>query len=130
MIYQNCKESKARCYVKLRKLNPELLPNPQEGGAEETLEQTEVPYFEVLTSLFSSILTVKMKHCLSTIQAGVSSLPEDENSSKLFMKKNCVVKIAKMAWLDEVSQRERGQKKTKVKRTDVDMYDRLLNEDN
>ena len=48
MNYKNCEESIARCYVKLRKLNRELLPNPQEGDADETMEQTEVPYFEVL----------------------------------------------------------------------------------
>ena len=36
------------------------------------------------------------------------------------MKKNCVVNIAKMAWLDEVSRRERGQEKAKAKKTDVD----------
>ena len=45
VTYKNCVESKARCYVKLRKLSPELLPNPQEGDAEETWEQTEVPHF-------------------------------------------------------------------------------------
>ena len=49
MNYKNCEESIARCCVKLRKLNRELLPNPQEGDAGETLEPTEVPYFEVLT---------------------------------------------------------------------------------
>ena len=48
MNYKNCEESIARCYVKLRKLNRELLPNPQEGDAGETLEQTEVPRYEVL----------------------------------------------------------------------------------
>ena len=42
-------------------------------------------------------------------------MPDDENLSKLCMKKNCVVKIAKMAWLDKVSRRERGQKKQKSK---------------
>ena len=36
-----------------------------------------------------------------------------ENFMKLFMKKNCMVKIAKMAWLDEVSRRERGQERQK-----------------
>ena len=56
-------------------------------------------------------------------------MPDDENLLKLFMKKNCVVKIAKVAWLDEVSRRERGRKNAKVKSTDVDMDDRLLNED-
>ena len=61
-------------------------------------------------SILIEILTVKMNHWLSSIQAGVSCLPDDENLSKLFMKKNCVVKIAKMAWLDEVSRRERGRK--------------------
>ena len=50
VTYKNCVESKARCYVKLRKLSPELLPNPQEGDAEETWEQTEVP----LTSFISN----------------------------------------------------------------------------
>ena len=34
---------------------------------------------------------------------------DGEDSSKFFMKKNCVVKIAKMAWLDEVSRKERRQ---------------------
>ena len=48
MTYKICEESKARCYVRLRKLNPELHPNPQKGDAEAILEQTEVPYFEVL----------------------------------------------------------------------------------
>ena len=56
-------------------------------------------------------------------------MPDDENLSKLIMKKNCVVKIAKMAWLDKVSRRERGRKNAIVKSTDVDMDDRLLNED-
>jgi len=108
VTYKNCEETKARCYVKLRKFNPELLPNPQEGEADETLAQTEVPYFEV---------------------AEVSRLPDDENLSKLFIKKNCVVKIAKMAWLDEVSRRERGQEKAKAKKTDVDTDERLHDED-
>jgi len=88
VTYKICEESKARCYVRLRKLNPELHPNPQEGDAEAILEQTE---------------------------AGVSCLPDDLNLSKFFIKKNCVVKIAKMAWLDEASRRERGQGKTKAK---------------
>ena len=48
-------------------------------------------------------------------QAEVSCLLDDENLSKLFIKKNCVVKIAKMAWLDEASRRERGQEKVKAK---------------
>ena len=47
MNYKNCEESIARSYLKLGKLNPEMLPNPQEGDADETSEQTEVPYFEV-----------------------------------------------------------------------------------
>ena len=55
-------------------------------------------------------------------------LPDDENSSKLFIKKTCVVKIAKMAWLDGLSRRERGRKKAKVKSTDVD--EGLLGGDN
>ena len=45
---------------------------------------------------------------------------DNENFSKLLMKKNCVVNIAKMAWLDGVSRRERGQEKAKAKKTDVD----------
>ena len=37
-------------------------------------------------------------------------MPDDhEDKSKFFLKKNCVVKIAKMAWLDEVSQKEKAR---------------------
>ena len=64
-----------------------------------------------------------------SIQAEVSCLLDDENLSKFFIKKNCVVKIAKMGWLDEVSRRERGMEKAKVKKTDVDTDERLLDED-
>ena len=53
-----------------------------------------------------------------SIRAEVSM--DNENFSKLLMKKNCVVNIAKMAWLDEVSRRERGQEKAKAKKTVVD----------
>ena len=53
-------------------------------------------------------------------------MPEYENSSKLFMKKNCVVKIAKMAWLDEVSRKERGQDKAKDWKVDRDSDARML----
>jgi len=102
VTFKICEESKARCYVKLRKLNPELLPNPQEGDADETLAQTETE---------------------------VPCLLDDKNLSKLFMKKNCVVKIAKMAWLDEASRRKRGQRKVKAKKTEVNTDVRLLDED-
>ena len=46
---------------------------------------------------------------LSSNQAEVPADSKDKLMSKFFLKKNCVVKIAKMAWLDEVSRKERGQ---------------------
>ena len=51
---------------------------------------------------------------------------DGEDSSKFFMKKNCVVKIAKMAWLDEVSRKERGQDTAKDWKVDVDSDPRML----
>ena len=45
---------------------------------------------------------------------------EDMSMSKFFVKKNCVVKIAKMAWLDEVSRKERGQEKARDGKIDID----------
>ena len=51
---------------------------------------------------------------------------DGEDSSKFFMKKNCVVKIAKMAWLDEVSRKERGQETAKDWKVDVDSDPRML----
>ena len=45
---------------------------------------------------------------------------DGEDSSKFFLKKNCVVKIAKMAWLDEVSRKERGQETAKDWKVDVE----------
>ena len=51
---------------------------------------------------------------------------EDMSMSKFFVKKNCVVKIAKMAWLDEVSRKERGQEKAKDDKIDVDCDSRML----
>ena len=125
MTYKNCEENKARCYVKLRKLNPELLPNPQEGDADETLAQTEVHFFETLT--FLNLILILILTVL--IQTEVPCLLDDKNLSKLFMKKNCVVKIAKMAWLDEASRRKRGQRKVKAKKTEVNTDVRLLDED-
>ena len=59
----------------------------------------------------------------------MSFLLDDENLSKFFIKKNCVVKIAKMAWLDEASRRKRGQRKVKAKKTEVNTDVRLLDED-
>ena len=41
-------------------------------------------------------------------------------------KKNCVVKIAKMAWLDEVSRKERGQDTAKDWKVDVDSDPRMI----
>ena len=43
-----------------------------------------------------------------------------EDSSKFYTKKNCVVKIAKMARPDEVSRKERGQDKAKDWKVDGD----------
>ena len=54
------------------------------------------------------------------------SKSDSEDSSKFFMKKNCVVKIAKMAWLDEVSRKERGQDTWKDFKVEVDSYPRML----
>ena len=54
------------------------------------------------------------------------SKSDSEDSSKFFMKKNCVVKIAKMAWLDEVSRKERGQETAKDWKVDVDSDPRML----
>jgi len=51
---------------------------------------------------------------------------DGEDSSKFFMKKNCVVKIAKMAWLDEVSRKERGQDTAKDWKVDVDSDPRMI----
>ena len=49
-----------------------------------------------------------------------------EDSSKFYMKKNCVVKIAKMARPDEVSRKERGQDKAKDWKVDRDSDARML----
>ena len=51
---------------------------------------------------------------------------EDMSMSKFFVKKNCVVKIAKMAWLDEVSRKERGLDTAKDWKVDVDSDPRML----
>ena len=51
---------------------------------------------------------------------------EDMLMSKFFVKKNCVVKIAKLAWLDEVSRKERGQEKARNGKIDVDCEARML----
>ena len=48
-----------------------------------------------------------------------------EDSSKFYMKKNCVVKIAKMARPDEVSRKERGQEKARDGKMDVDCEARM-----
>ena len=54
-------------------------------------------------------------------------MPDDhEDKSKFFLKKNCVVKIAKMAWLDEVSRKERGQDTAKDWKVDVDSDPRMI----
>ena len=63
---------------------------------------------------------------LSSHQAEVPEDCEDMSMSKFFVKKNCVVKIAKMAWLDEVSRKERGQEKARDGKMDVDCEARML----
>ena len=50
---------------------------------------------------------------------------EDMSMSKFFVKKNCVVKIAKMAWLDEVSRKEREQEKARDGKMDVECEARM-----
>ena len=62
---------------------------------------------------------------LSSHQAEVPEDCEDMSMSKFFVKKNCVVKIAKMAWLDEVSRKEREQEKARDGKMDVDCEARM-----
>ena len=62
---------------------------------------------------------------LSSHQAEVPEDCEDMSMSKFFVKKNCVVKIAKMAWLDEVSRKERGQEKARDGKIDIDCKARM-----
>ena len=61
----------------------------------------------------------------SSHQAEVPEDSEDMSMSKFFVKKNCVVKIAKMAWLDEVSRKEREQEKARYGKIDIDCDSRM-----
>jgi len=85
------------CEVRLKRLKMEELLTSRDD-ANEVFEQTE---------------------------AEVPEDCEDMSMSKFFVKKNCVVKIAKMAWLDEVSRKERGQEKAREGEMDVDCEARM-----
>ena len=80
---------------------------------------------QICKIVFYSLLLLFIVTLLSSNQAEVPADSKDKLMSKFFLKKNCVVKIAKMAWLDEVSQKERGQEKARDGKMDVDCEARM-----
>ena len=81
---------------------------------------------QICKVVFYSLLLLFIVTLLSSQQAEVPADSKDKLMSKFFLKKNCVVKIAKMAWLDEVSRKERGQDTAKDWKVDVDSDPRML----
>ena len=81
---------------------------------------------QICKVVFYSLLLLFIVTLLSSQQAEVPADSKDKLMSKFFLKKNCVVKIAKMAWLDEVSRKERGQDTAKDWKVDVDSDPRMI----